>query len=128
MDFVIESSFIRKCIKKEYQERLLFELQSKKHREKALSRFAHSSEILLKYGFEKIHISSLCNYLPKNNSESFYIISGDLHDGKKLLCKDAIGLLNISYTPVILISPLIIVIKEEVENKQTLLFVYQSNS
>ena len=53
MDFSIENKFVKEYIKKEYQERLLFELQSKKHREKAIARFAHSSETILKDCFRK---------------------------------------------------------------------------
>ena len=52
MDFDIEIGFVKKYIKKEYQDRLIFELKSKKHREKAVSRFSHFSENILKNSFK----------------------------------------------------------------------------
>lgn len=127
MDFSIEVFFVNNCIKTEYRERLLFELQSKKHREKAISRFAHSAETILKNGFVKTRFSDLKNCFKANDLEMCYVISGGLYDGDKLLFKDAIGFLNASYLPVILISSKIIMIKEEFENKQPALFLYQIN-
>ena len=35
MDFSIENDFVKRAIKKDYQERIIFELQSQKHGEKS---------------------------------------------------------------------------------------------
>ena len=53
MDRTVEERFIRQYVKEDRQERLLFELFSKKNRKKALSRFAHGAELLLKPGYRK---------------------------------------------------------------------------
>ena len=91
MDFNIEAGFVRKCIKKEYQERLLFELHSVKHREKAISRFSHSAESMLKKGFINCSISDLQSQFHKTmQSENCYIISGDSYDGNTFSFTEAI--------------------------------------
>ena len=48
MDFSIENDFVKRAIKKDYQERIIFELQSQKYREKAIDRLSHSPETILK--------------------------------------------------------------------------------
>ena len=124
MDFSIENKFVKEYIKKEYQERLLFELQSKKHREKAISRFSHSSETILKDCFSKSSILELqknCEIV--SSKEQCYILSNDLYDGRMLLWKEAIRYCAASYMVVILISEKTIVIKEEFEKGEPLILV-----
>ena len=124
MDFDIENKFVKNYVKKEYQQRLLFELQSKKHREKAISRFSHSSEAILKDCFSKSSILELqknCGMVdPK---EQCYILSGDGYDGRMLFWEEAIRYCVTSYMVAILISEKIVVIKEEFEKGEPLILV-----
>ena len=128
MDFNTESEFIHKHIKKEYQERLLFELQSSKRREKALSRFAHSSQTILKEYFVKSKSVPSFNNLPFkiDFSEKCYIISGGENDGITLPLNQAIEFCQKSYMVAILITSKIIIVKEECENKETSWFIAQA--
>ena len=48
MNKSVEQFFVKTYIDKDYQERLLFELNSIKKRSKALSRFSHDVESFLK--------------------------------------------------------------------------------
>ena len=128
MDINIENSFVKKCIKKEYQDRISFELQSKKHRVKALSRFAHSVENILKNGFIKMSTSEIYSYFgEKAENEMCYIISYSKFDGEKLLLKDAINFLNASYMAVILISSTFAIIKEEFEKGNSSIYIFKVN-
>lgn len=128
MNFSIESEFVKKHIKKEYQERLLLELQSKKRREKALSRFAHSAQLILKDYFVATTIVSLEKNLFSKNcmSENCYVISDGANDGMTLPLTDALGFAKTSYMAVILITPKKIIIKEEYEGKEPLYFVAEA--
>lgn len=123
MDCNIESGFVKKYIKKEYQERLLFELQSKKHREKAISRFSHFSETILKKCFNSCDILELKKHLYKvyAPTEKCYIISNDENDGKTLFLTDAIECCTTSYMAMILISEKFVIVKEEYEKKPLVL-------
>ena len=124
MDFNIESKFVKEYIRKEYQERLLFELQSEKHREKAISRFSHSSETILKDCFSKSSILELKKFYEiASTKEHCYILSNDIHDGRMLLWKDAIKYCVASYMVVILISEKTVVIKEEFEKGEPLILI-----
>lgn len=123
MDKKIEIEFVKKCVKETYQERLIFELQSKKHREKAILRFSHSSETILKNNFVKSTISNVQSISNKKSLEKCYVISDDLYDGEILQFNDAIEYCKATYMPVVLISPQLIVIKEEVERNETTLWV-----
>lgn len=125
MIFNIESEFVKKHIKKEYQERLIFELQSKKHREKALSRFSHNSQLILKNHFEKTTAIPTTRNLPFeiDFSEKCYIISSDENDGIFIPLIDAIKFCEQSYMAVILITSKVVIIKEEYENGKPFFFV-----
>lgn len=124
MDFSIENKFVKEYIKKEYQERLLFELQSKKHREKAISRFAHSSETILKDCFRKSSILELQKgHEIVRTKEQCYILSNDAHDGRMLLWEEAIRYCAASYMVTVLISEKTVVIKEEFEKGEPLILI-----
>lgn len=124
MNLNIEITFVKKCIKKEYQDRLLFELQSKKHREKAISRFCHSAETILKNGFEKCTISDLQEYLDTDKEAiNYYIISSDLNDGNTLDSKDLVEYCKTSFMAVIAISSKIVVVKEEFEGMSPFVYI-----
>jgi hypothetical protein len=95
MDAMIEERFVRAFINKQFQDRLLFELASKKNRVKAISRFAHNAATILndKYiikrgcfedaNFEK-EIATLINV----NNDCYIISDNDL-DGKLVNFKAA---------------------------------------
>lgn len=124
MDFDIETFFVKKSIKSEYQERILFELTSKKHREKAVSRFAHSASIYLKNDFLNCDFSCFINQFVHNKkNKTCYIISNGLYDGESLPTQEAIEFCQKSYVTVILISSNFIAIKEEVERGSPMFFV-----
>ena len=75
MDFSIENDFVKRAIKKDYQERIIFELQSQKHREKAIDRLSHSPEAILKDVFTEYTVNDFSNVLGNINAkEKFYII------------------------------------------------------
>ena len=125
MDFSIEIDFVKKHIKKEYQERIIFELQSKKNREKAISRFSHSSDMILKDQFVKCTMAELQNHLTDSCGvkEECYMISGDTLDGQILPLHDAIEYCQASHMAVILISSKFAVVKEEFEGGQPQVFI-----
>lgn len=129
MDFNIEIEFVKKHIKKEYQDRLLFELQSQKHREKAISRFSHNSEKILKNGFKCCNILDLKTYLFNvyDSKKKCYVISNDENDGKMFLVSDAIEYLMCSYMTMILISENFVVVKEEYEKSPMILISTESH-
>ena len=125
MDFSIEIDFVKKHIKKEYQERIIFELQSKKNREKAISRFSHSSDMILKDQFVKCTMAELQNHLADSCGvkEECYMISGDTLDGHILPLHAAVEYCKASHMAVILISSKFAVVKEEFEGGQPQVFI-----
>jgi len=96
MDKFIEEKFVKTFIDKRMQDRFLFELFSKDKREKALSRFAHTTESYIKTQ----HIY-LCNKKLDNvevekeieklaqNIDQCYIIAG-VYDGEFISLKEAL--------------------------------------
>ena len=126
MFFSVEKDFVKRAIKKDYQERIIFELQSKKHREKAIDRFSHSPETILKNIFTEYTVNDFSNVLGNINAkEKCYIISQNLHDGEELLLKDAIEYFRNSYTVVILIAYNFFAIKAEVEKGASSILLYK---
>ena len=125
MDFSIEIDFVKKHIKKEYQERIIFELQSKKNREKAISRFSHSSDMILNDQFVKCTMAELQNHLADSCGvkEECYMISGDTLDGHILPLHDAVEYCKASHMAVILISSKFAVVKEEFEGGQPQVYI-----
>ena len=120
MDFNIEIEFVKKHIRKDFQDRLIFELQSKKHRGKAISRFSHFSEKILSNSFKRCNMSQVQSLLEKNlKKESCYIISDDENDGKTLFLQDAVNICKDSYFTMILISKNFVLVKEEFEKAPT---------
>lgn len=124
MDFDVETHFVKNSVKKEYQERILFELKSKKHREKAISRFSHSANIILNSKFSKYSLEDLISIsFQKGNTENCYIISNGLHDGEHLSLEEAVKYCQQSYMTVILISSKFTAVKEEYEKSSPWVFV-----
>ena len=126
MDLNIETNFVRKCIKKEYQERLLFELSSKKHREKALSRLAHASQSILQNNCSPISVSDLRRHISHDlvDGKKCYVISGNQNDGEMLEMRHAIEYFEESSMLVIVIAPSFVVVKEELEKKAPQILIF----
>lgn len=125
MDVNVESRFVRECIKKEYRERLQFELQSKKHRQKAMSRFAHDCEGILQDGYQTATASELARILDAvSEKEPCYLITDGAGDGTSMPMQKARELLQNAYMPVILISPVMSVIKPEAEGGRAAYYVF----
>ena len=125
MDFSIESDFIKKYIKKEYRERIIFELQSKKKREKGISRFSHSAPTVLNESFIPCPMTQLQDHLVAlcSAQDECYMISGDTLDGHTLPLLDAVEYCQASHMAVILISSKFAVVKEEFEGGQPQVFI-----
>ena len=117
MDFNIEVDFVKKYIKKDFQDRLIFELQSKKHRERAIDRFSHFSQKILNNCFKCCNMLQIQELVCEKYDvkEKCYIISGDENDGKILFLHDAVKSCQDSYTAMILISEKFVLVKEELE-------------
>lgn len=113
MNKSVEQFFVKTYIDKDYQERLLFELDSIKKRSKALSRFSHDVESVLKKSVNKQIISNLDDFQEKD--QTVYVISWDEKDGKTMSLSDAIRYLEFSYMSAILIGKDFSLIKEEPE-------------
>lgn len=71
MDKKIEQEFVKKYIDKAHQDRLLFELGSENRRQKALSRFSHSSEEVLKKSVNKKIVKNF-NVLQEKEKNGIY--------------------------------------------------------
>ena len=115
MDKNIETKFVNKFVKKEYRDRLLFELSSLKHRQKAISRFSHNSEAVLIDNFVKMSVEQIKQQ--KLKLTTIYIISGDECDGVFMGFFEGLTHLEKSYMAVILIGDEFVVVKEEIEGK-----------
>ena len=125
MDVMAESCFVRACIKKEYRERIQFELQSKKHRQKAMSRFAHDCVGILQGGYQTVTASELARVLDAvSEKEPCYLITDGAGDGTDMPMQKARELLQNAYMPVILISPGFFVIKPEAEDGRAEYYVF----
>ena len=124
-----ESDFVKIYVKKFYQDRLLFELSSQEHREKAISRFSHNAYSLLN---ERLithqglnHIRN-CIHEVGNDNEKCHIISWDKKDGKCLSFHNAFEHCVNSYTVVILICEHFAVVKEEVTQGAPNMYILQT--
>lgn len=117
MDSTEERKFVNLCIKKENQERLIFELQSKKHREKALSRLSHSPESMLNERFVKTTALNFKSFIEAFNIDTTYcyIITPDLCDGLSCSLTTALECFEKTQMLMILFNNDFAVIKEEVE-------------
>ena len=127
MNINIETYFIKNYIKKEYQYRLLFELGSKKHREKAILRFAHDSQSVLINDFIRTTFSELKQkaFDKKCILEKIYVVSCDQNDGANMTFLEAIDYWEKAYMPTILIHDNFVVVKEECEGGPSNIFFLQ---
>ncbi|MBR4336090.1 MAG: hypothetical protein IKP74_06515 [Clostridia bacterium] len=113
MDRTVEERFIRQYIKEDRQERLLFELFSKKNRKKALSRFAHGAELLLKPGYRKCAAIDL-SFLKQVKTAYVIPSDGDL-DGAEAPGETVFSLCQNETSPVIVIGEGFAIVREELE-------------
>ncbi|MCH5164520.1 MAG: hypothetical protein J1F36_05835 [Clostridiales bacterium] len=105
----IEKAFIKNFIKKQYQERILFEFNSSKKRQHAIDRFSHDFEniinsekiILMNSNLSILEIEKELKY--KKINEFAYVISYKYTMGKFFNLKDALSYLDEEYLPVIII-------------------------
>ena len=125
MDKSVEQFFVKTYIDKDYQERLLFELNSIKKRSKALSRFSHDVESVLKKSVNKKIITNLDDFQEKD--QTVYVISWDEKDGTTMSLSDAIRYLESSYMSAILIGKDFSLIKEEPEKGGAKYFILRAN-
>ena len=115
----VEMDFVKKCIKREYHDRILYELKSTK-REKALYRFAHSSYEMINEKFKNTSLLEIQNFISSsfNELEDCYVISGNIHDKKNMSLKNTFFQFCNSDMMMIIICKNWVFIKEEsVENK-----------
>ena len=110
MMFDAETLFTKQYVRKERQERLLFELTTKKKRYEGLDRFSHESENLLDprkiimNGSELAYLPEFQTYV-SNHNEPVRILSTDgALDGRSCLFSEALGLAAVSFEPVILLG------------------------
>lgn len=120
MDKSVEQFFVKTYIDKDYQERLLFELNSMKKRSKALSRFSHDAETVLNKVLDKRIIADLSELHEKD--KAVYVISWDENDGMYIPFEDAMRYCENTYTSVILIGNSFSLIKEETETGKPKIF------
>lgn len=113
MNAEIEQGFVRDYVDKKYRDRVAFELCSRKHRQRAISRFAHGSEKILSASVHKALLGSL-RELNKKERE-LYVISCDDNDGTTVDFDKAIAYCEGAYTATVLIGSDFSVIKEETE-------------
>ena len=124
MDRTVEERFVRQYIKEDRQERLLFELFSKKHRKKALSRFAHGAELLLKSGFRKCAASDL-SFLKQVKTAYVIPFGGDL-DGAETSGETVFSLCQNETSPVIVIGEGFSLVREELEAGAPAIFIQEN--
>ena len=125
MNKSVEQFFVKTYIDKDYQERLLFELNSIKKRSKALSRFSHDVESILKKSVNKKIITNLDDFQEKD--QTVYVISWDEKDGTTMSLSDAIPYFESSYMSAILIGKNFSLIKEEPEKGGAKYFILRVN-
>lgn len=125
MNKSVEQFFVKTYIDKDYQERLLFELNSIKKRSKALSRFSHDVESILKKSVNKKIITNLDDFQEKD--QTVYVISWDEKDGTTMPLSDSLQYLESSYMSAILIGKDFSLIKEEPEKGGAKYFILRVN-
>ena len=125
MNKSVEQFFVKTYIDKDYQERLLFELNSIKKRSKALSRFSHDVESVFKKSVNKKIITNLDDFQEKD--QTVYVISWDEKDGTTMSLSDAIPYFESSYMSAILIGKNFSLIKEEPEKGGAKYFILRVN-
>lgn len=126
MNIAVETDFIKKFVKKQYQDRLLFELTSEKHRMKGISRLSHNTSSILKeecvLSNKPLELNKLLRLIDNDENEC-YMITWDEKDGRFYPINVAIDICMNSYMAVVLIFNHIAFIKEEVEKGSPIVYI-----
>ena len=125
MNQVLEEKFVKKHIKNSFQDRLIFELSSKKHREKAIDRFSHQADVLLNDSYQKVKQSDLSFLKDEGN---VYVVSLDKIDGTTFSGNEAFDYCWKTFSPVILIGNGFSIVKEELEGEEPKIFLSVTRS
>lgn len=123
-----ELNFVKLYVKKIYQNRLIFELSSPKHRERAISRFSHNAFSLLNISLVTYQgLDDIRSYLYKTikKCEKIHILSLDDNDGKCMIFQNAFEYCLNSYMVVILVCEHFAIIKEEVTQGTPKMYLLQ---
>ena len=124
MNANLEEKFVNNFINASYRERLLFELKTHKKRLKALMRFSHDIEKLVKVGSiiskSKIFDEKELKQFLKGNQ--FYVISLKYLDGKIMNIDEILYHMYEEHLPVIICGDDVMVIKKEIEKGENNFF------
>ena len=123
MDRTIEETFVKRYVKEPFQDRVLFELFSKKQRKRALSRFAHGADQILKSGYQKIGVNDL-SFL--RGVKSAYVIpsDGDV-DGAERTGEEIYAICSREPSPVLVIGVGFAVVREEFEQGAPAIYLFR---
>ena len=124
MNVNLEEKFVNNFINASYRERLLFELKTHKKRLKALMRFSHDIDKLVKVGSiiskSKIFDEKELKQFLKGNQ--FYVISIKYLDGKIMNIDEILYHMYEEHLPVIICADDFAVIKKEFEKGENNFF------
>ena len=123
MDRTIEETFVKRYVKEPFQDRVLFELFSKKQRKRALSRFAHGADQILKSGYQKIGVNDL-SFL--RGVKSAYVIpsDGDV-DGAERTGEEIYAICSREASPVVVIGDGFAAVREEFERGEPAIYLFR---
>ncbi len=124
-----EEVFIDKFVVKQIKDRLLYELSSVKYREKAIWRFSHGAENILKSS--KIVFKGTSNNIPELilkyiTPEEGYFMSLGEEDGKIYDFDKAIQIIISANMPIIYIMNEVVFIKEEQEKGSPICYLLKT--
>lgn len=129
----MEEKFVKMFIQKQYQDRLLFELNSKK-REKAIDRFSHNAKNVLKENLilmqgANIKIEDVKKVLNihKNSKEVYLISLNSLYDKKLMKFELAFNIFLDEYLPMIIIGETFALIRQETSGNLSLKYVLRES-
>ncbi len=116
----VENAFVKSFIDKRFQERILFELASKKKRLYAIDRFSHETEKIINQNrlVEKA-VRMDAKWMEKRPSAPVYVLSYQYSDGVFLNYDEAIGYLSQTQSCAIVIHDDFCMIKSESECNET---------
>ena len=124
----MEEKFVKMFIQKQYQDRLRFELTSKK-REKAINRFSHNAKQLLKENLilkqgEKISKEDIEKVFKKETNKDVYLISlNPIYDQKLEGFSSAINIFFDEFLPMIIIGESFALIRQETSGNASIKFL-----
>lgn len=130
----IERIFVTKFVAENYQERILFELNSFKKREKALARFAHDAKDFLQLQkiviqTHQISVEDINKKIvpPLSGKELCYIIGGDSYDKTSDNFNNAfLKLMEYPMSLIIMCGTNVAIVKEELVTSSPIKYVLYS--